>query len=299
MAENAGHFRLLGLVGGALAALAGFREPVVRRVGLLLLLAHAAPILSYSMPVRSDGGGAAGPTLRIAYANLGWPRDRVPAPLLEWIARENPDVVVLTEYDPQAAEALASLASTRPHRIEETRTDRFGMAVFSRVPLADSSLLVVDDWGVPAILVAGDSPAWRLWLLHPLPPSTPEQRTLRDQYLGNVAALVERETGPTIVVGDINTTERSAGYARLEAAGLRDARRGRGWSPSWPSFKLSWRGHEAWLLGLPFAIPIDHVFTRGTAAVTRREFGPPFGSDHLPILLEAVIPVVPPEERRL
>ena len=63
----------------------------------------------------------------------------------------------------------------------------------------------------------------------------------------------------------------------LAATGLKDARRGFGLDPSWPTFLP--------LLG----IPIDHVAVSDEFLVTDHRKLPAFGSDHFPVIAELVL----------
>lgn len=282
--ENLGHFRVMGLLAASLAAPIGRHRRALLYAGAVLALLHGAAILQYNLsPAHATADQS---SLRIAYANIGWPQDRDAGRLLAWLRAADPDLVCLTEYDPPALAALSPLLDSYRFNTIVVREDRFGMAIFSRLPVSDSWVGPMESFGVPVINVGLESGALGLWLVHPVPPKTPDQQESRDTMLRRLAGRIRSEPRPVLVVGDMNTTERIAAFDDLLAAGLVDARIGRGWEPSWPAFKLHRRSLLSWLFGLPFAIPIDHVLASPRIPVLRRTLGPPFGSDHLPILLE-------------
>lgn len=284
--ENLGHFRLLGLAAAALGALGGLRCRPVPWVGAGLAAAHAAAILSFSPGAAAPPAGAApeaARTVRLLSANLGWPYARRPADFAAIVRRESPDLVALTEFDPDAERDLAGLLAAYPHRVVWTRSDRFGIALFSRIPFADSRAGAFDRTGLPTVRCRFDTPAWEAWVVHPVPPGDPVMKRLRDDALAAVADSAGRSTIPIVLVGDLNTTERTASFRTLLRAGLWDSRRGFGWSPTWPAFANPWIGLPAAAL---FAIPLDHVLVSPGIAVADRRVAPAFGSDHLPIVVD-------------
>jgi endonuclease/exonuclease/phosphatase (EEP) superfamily protein YafD len=107
---------------------------------------------------------------------------------------------------------------------------------------------------------------------------------MRNTSLAAIAKLAASETNPVLVIGDLNTTERSSGYELL-TPNLRDSRRGWGWSPSWGPF-LRWLSPLNLLVG----IPIDHACVSSDVVVDDRRLGPHFGSDHLPLSVSIAIP---------
>lgn len=87
---------------------------------------------------------------------------------------------------------------------------------------------------------------------------------------------------PLIVGGDLNVTMWSSQYQSMIAnSGLRNARQGYGILPTQSVFfpQIPW-----------LAIPIDHFLVSKDILVTNMQTGGNIGSDHLPILLDALIP---------
>jgi endonuclease/exonuclease/phosphatase (EEP) superfamily protein YafD len=188
--------------------------------------------------------------------------------------REQPDLLLLLEYNSRWGTALSSLLTEYPHRIVAEREDFFGLALFSRIPLTDAS--VIDLLGVPAVVArldlgAGD--AVRFIGLHLSPPMSAREASERNAQLDFVGQLAAAEPGPLIVAGDFNVSPYSPVLADwLERSALTDTRRGRGFGMSWP-------------VSLPvLGIPIDHVLVSEDFLVAAHYYGPAFGSDHYPVV---------------
>jgi endonuclease/exonuclease/phosphatase (EEP) superfamily protein YafD len=97
----------------------------------------------------------------------------------------------------------------------------------------------------------------------------------RNRQLVEIARFLAAQTGPLVLLGDLNTTPWNFYFQRLLAdSGLRSSAEGRGYQASWP--------------GAPFLlrIPLDHVLLSPELRVVRREIGPDVGSDHLPVIVE-------------
>jgi endonuclease/exonuclease/phosphatase (EEP) superfamily protein YafD len=88
-----------------------------------------------------------------------------------------------------------------------------------------------------------------------------------------------RSDPPALVMGDLNATPWSRPFAELRAhGGLCDSRAGFGVQPSFPSASAALR------------IPIDHLLASCSIGVRDRRIGPDVGSDHLPVILDLVVP---------
>jgi endonuclease/exonuclease/phosphatase (EEP) superfamily protein YafD len=80
-------------------------------------------------------------------------------------------------------------------------------------------------------------------------------------------------------MGDFNATPWSRPYRRLHnGTGTCDTRAGYGVQASYPA--------DSWLL----RIPIDHVLASCNVGVRDRRIGPDVGSDHLPVIVDLVLP---------
>ena len=80
-------------------------------------------------------------------------------------------------------------------------------------------------------------------------------------------------------MGDMNATPWSRPFGTLVAAsGLCDSRAGFGVQASWPAWSAIVR------------VPIDHVLVPCDVGVTARRIERDVGSDHLPVVVDLVVP---------
>ena len=83
-----------------------------------------------------------------------------------------------------------------------------------------------------------------------------------------------------IVSGDLNLTCYSSGFGDFaRAGGLHDTMRGQGLQPTWPT---QW----PWFM----RIPIDHCLVSPELGVRSRRLGGDIASDHMPVLVDLVVP---------
>ena len=268
------HFRPQYGVAAALLAIALLvqRRPRAAVLAALIAFAHLWPVGSGSQAVASAQCRGDGDGLTVVTANLSF-RDPDPRALLAWLAREQPDLVLLQELTPRWAEALESLPGYPHHRFL-ARGDPYGVGVLSRWPVTG---LVPQDLagdGLPSLIGALDTGRERLMLavVHTHWPLLPDLMRRRDRAVSRLAEEVRRQPGPWIVGGDFNLTSYSPVFQHLlEVSGLRETRPRGSWSPSWRA--------DFW----PLALRIDHVLVTRQLCSEASEVGPEFGSDHRPV----------------
>ena len=279
------HFRwywfLLSMAG--LVACLRWRRPTAVACLAIAAAANARDLLPYWLP-RSQTSVAASDTadrrLVVISMNVHRVNDDSTA-AVAYLRARHADVVVVLEVDADWAAALDGLADVFPHRAIRPRDDNFGIAVLSRLPLADVEERVFCDTGYPSILatVRRDAGDVRLIATHPFPPFNARCTTLLTEHLDGVAAAAAAAPLPCVVAGDLNATPWSRPFRRLVAtSGLVDTALGRGVRPTWHAYLPAPR------------IPIDHVLVPPGAVVLRREVGPDIGSDHFPVEVEFVLP---------
>ncbi|MFN0161759.1 MAG: endonuclease/exonuclease/phosphatase family protein [Burkholderiales bacterium] len=209
-------------------------------------------------------------TITVISANVEF--DNVDAaPLLNWVGRESPDIVVLLEVNERYAARLAALKAY-PHRRIVPRDDPFGIALLSRHPVTHVSV-IEDAIGVPHIEAEVDWNGQRMRVLavHPMPPLSANFAAERDAKLAAWSKNLASAGMPGIIIGDLNATPWSSAFRGVGAAGLK---RTTSLGPTWPSA----------LQGL-MGIPIDHVLATRDWRRVASSLGPDLGADHRPVIV--------------
>jgi endonuclease/exonuclease/phosphatase (EEP) superfamily protein YafD len=188
-----------------------------------------------------------------------------------------PDVIALIETDARWLRALVpSLASFSS--FEYPASNGFGLALDTRGPLHPQ----VRFLGVFPSIVGTFEHAGRsisIIVTHPVPQVLRKTITMHEQQLARVGAYARSMTAPTLILGDLNTTPWSAEFRRLvEVGGLCDTRAGFGLQATFP----------AWLFAM--RIPLDHVLVSCSVGVRDRRVERDVGSDHLPVVVDLVVP---------
>jgi len=245
---------------------------------LALALFAAAPLAPYRS---SDVAGVPGSTLDVVVANV-WFRNDEPARLLEWLADDAPDVIVMLEATPRWRVAIAEAAAGYPWQVWSG-----GILVISRVPLDQFRVLPFGgDRGAhgersDAVLFSVRKDGARLGIVaaHTHWPLGRASATRRNAELAALAHVLRFVPGPRVLLGDLNTTPFSPQFARLERdAGLVSCSRARGWHPTWPA------------LFPPLGIPIDHCLRSAEVRIDAVTTGPYVGSDHYPLRVRLRLP---------
>ena len=269
------HFRFQYLWVGIIvvAACAALRMRGWFDVALIATLINAlwlVPDLS-----RSPRSLPAGAPLRVLVLNVHTESSGFAA-VTQLIADTKPDVVGLVEVDARWLAALTPALAPYAHKIEKPRNDNFGVALYSKLTMAGSAELVGSL--LPTVVATIDVQGTQLGVLltHPIPPVSSAALTDEESQLSAVAARARTMT-PVIVMGDLNATPWSRPFF-IAANGLCDSRAGFGLQASFPATSALLR------------IPIDHVLVSCSIGVRSREIERDVGSDHLPVLVDLVVP---------
>jgi len=261
-----------------LTSLRRWRMLVVACVALVVSGSAVAPMWFSPQTIKAVNSTTTPTTsIRILHANV-LSSNNQHSLLLDLIAKEQPDLVMLQEINSDWLEALDSLASDYPFSCISSREDNFGMAVYSRLPLLDAAVRQFGSAPVPSMFfqIEFDNTLIDVIASHPMPPSSAAAQSSRDEQITEIAAFAEGRANPLIFVGDLNTTMWTASYRSLcQKLGLTNARNGFGVMPSWPA-------------NLPgfMRIPIDHILISDEFLAVDCRLGPKIGSDHLPLIVE-------------
>ena len=196
--------------------------------------------------------------------------------LIEQIQIEDPDIVLLQEVDVWWISALTPIQSAYEYKIEVPRSDNFGIALYSKIPVSKHYIRDWGEAGVPSIeaeLELGNV-SFNFIGTHPVPPVSKQYYDARNSQILDVSSRVKELENPKIVMGDLNTSTWSSDYKTLESeTGLYNAARGFGVFPTWPTRLL------------PMMIPIDHCLVSNHFTVVEVRQGKDIGSDHLPLIV--------------
>lgn len=279
-------FAVVGLAAMLLLALAMPGWPL-HKIALLLILAGSLAVDAYRIApytrlarVESLPAGRAdsGQRLSIVVSNV-LQDNKDPEPLRRVLAELSPDLVLLLEVDRRWMDDLAGLKSSHPFRVAQPLDNAYGIALFSRLELAQAGVGYLMEADIPSIraqVVLGSGERVEVFGIHPRPPEPRSgDSTERDAELILVARKARESKLPVIVMGDLNDVAWSH-TTRLfrRISGLLDPRIGRGHFPTFP-------------VALPFLrYPLDHVFHSKSLRLADFRVLPDIGSDHFPVYAE-------------
>lgn len=246
------------------------------------LLLGLTPAMQALKPPDSQASDRDLGRLRLLSANVHT-HNRNHQAVLDLIAAEDPDVVLLMELDSQWIEALTPLTQQYPfHQVCPDDSGNFGIGWWSRLPVEQFAF---EDFGtytrqVQGILrLPGPAGKYRIRFIgvHPLPPKSADYAARRNQVFDGIANhLASHERLPTIVAGDMNSSRYAPRFqAFCRNAALFDAGYD-AWGRTWPA-------------GLVFSVlslRIDHVLIDGSWRVRSFRTGPDIGSDHYPLIVD-------------
>jgi len=214
-------------------------------------------------------------SLTVASFNVGQ-RSSIRDITFRWIDSVEPDIVVLTNVTEDWVNS-AELAD--PYLIlNELPMDRTsGIVVLARDEheVEIKRVTAVRDEVVRIETSIGDRPVVVFAVQSPVA-SNETDAGHRSEYFDEVAAMVQQETGPRIVVGDFESTSWSHTFRELlDEADLVDSLRGYGLQPSWPA--------DRWAI---LRLPFDHLVHSADLTTVDRYLGPELGVEHMPIVVK-------------
>lgn len=229
--------------------------------------------------VSAGGATKASGQLSLLIANV-YQYNRKVEPLLSYIERLQPDIVVLLETDKWWMEQLQSVREHYPYRIEMPQENTYGLLFYSKLPIEKPEVRRLIAQEVPSVrchVRLEDGQSVLFFGLHPKPPAPSEsiRTTEKDQELLLIAKEAANNTGPVIVAGDLNdvawsyTTELFQKMSRLL-----DPRKGRGF------FNTFHAQHPL------MRFPLDHIFCSDHFRLIRLRRLGDIGSDHFPVFIQ-------------
>lgn len=201
------------------------------------------------------------------------------ASVIKRIRQYNPDIFITTESDSIWQKQLVSLEETYPFRVPVPQSNTYGMHLYSRFPLDESSIRFLVERDIPSIRTKVKLPSgeWiTLFIVHPRPPVPTEASDSRerDAEIIMVAKEARKEKGAVIVAGDFNDvawSETTELFQRV--SGFLDPRRGRGF-------------YNTFHANIPiFRWPLDHIFHSSHFKLIKMERVGRVNSDHFPMFI--------------
>lgn len=268
------HFKVQYAVLFAFACIAG----LMSKRHLIAALAGAGAVVSGSSVVAYAGltsASASTADFRLVSFNT-WYRNRDHTRWTDYVARMNPDVIVLQEITRLQAEQLRSRLPRHVHMYVDAAKPH-GAVILSRWPIASAATLELTPDGVRAAEVRV---RWRdeeiaVIGVHLHWPVGPDASRMRNHELAALASHARQIDAPLLIAGDFNVTPWSTRLRDFAGdSGLADCARGHNLAPTWPAQFP------------PLQIRIDHCFASPEWRVVDVNSGPYLGSDHRPMVAE-------------
>jgi endonuclease/exonuclease/phosphatase (EEP) superfamily protein YafD len=247
-------------------------------VSIFCILLNLIEVMPWYLPARAIATNANPQPLRVLQSNVFF-KNKQYSEVISMVKAENPDLAVFQEVTDAWAKELAALHDILPYSIVPQDTNKFGIVIYSKLPLENSS--IQDFEGVRRSIFADVKIQDRVVsviVTHLTIPITRSSFDRRNKHLIEIGNSVAKIKNPFLVLGDFNITMWSPFYQRfIDRTGLRNARSGFGILPTWPT-------------NMPLlSIPIDHCLVSPTIKVLKLRAGRRVGSDHLPLITDLVI----------
>lgn len=217
------------------------------------------------------------PRLTVAVSNV-LQSNRASDRLIRVLTAVDADILLFVETDGWWRERLDVLLGTHPHTVQCPLSNTYGMLLYSRLPLLNTSIDFLVQPDVPSIQAQvrlDDGTTVWLNCVHPRPPVPGEsdESLERDAELLLVGKRVCDAEQPVVVCGDLNDVAWSR-TTRLfqKTSGLVDPRKGRGMFSTF----------HARFPGVRF--PLDHILHSTEFRLVEMRRLPFVGSDHFPVV---------------
>lgn len=279
--ELTSHFKLQYLI----ASFCPFFFFLLRRhslglgLSLFCLLINLYDIAPWYLPQSfGTANEIQGQRIRVLQSNVDKYDNDYPK-VISLVREEKPDIAVFLEVGKTGAKKLEVLQDILPYSIVHQEEEIDGTAIYSKLPLENKSVKSLGG-GRRSVLadITIQGKVISIVASHPSMATRKPFFKERNSQLDAIAVQVTNMKNP-LVVGDFNVTMWSPYYKRfVSKAGLRNARRGFGILPTWPT--------SSPLL----SIPIDHCFVGRDIKVLKIRTGRQVGSAHWPLITDLLIP---------
>lgn len=191
--------------------------------------------------------------------------------LFKEIEKLDPTIVGLQEVDTAWTTTAVNKLTNYPYQIVIPRSDNFGIALFSKIPIKKIKQLNLGRNGIPTIVceVEVDNKIVKLIYTHPFSPMTSEYFEDRNIQFEALSHEVDTKI-PTIFFGDLNVTPWSLNFKKLldESKLIHSSK---SIVATWPS--------STYLM----SIPIDHFLHKNGLSIVDVKVLGDIGSDHFPL----------------
>ncbi|WP_061963499.1 endonuclease/exonuclease/phosphatase family protein [Demequina aurantiaca] len=227
-----------------------------------LVAASAAVLvlcLIWAVPMFTAQHALGGGVVRVATINLTFGQADVDA-VVELVRDHEVNILAAQEVTPEAVEALraAGLDDLLPYSEVAAEPGVTGTGLWSRSPLSKATTLDTSDeveklGGYVSQAVKADvdvaGQQLTVFAIHPAAPGLTAHASW-DADLSRLTDVLAGQSGPTLVLGDFNTTRDHRAFREIQALGYADAadQAGAGFLPTFPEGRGPW----------PF-VAIDHA----------------------------------------
>lgn len=214
--------------------------------------------------------------MTLLHLNLAGERNKDYKTFLGQIAKENPDIVLVSESTPVWADALSeNLKSKYPYFDKGFKSE---LAIYSKYPIVLSEIKEIVFIERKRLLTKVVHPVLgpvTILLVHPVIPLWDESLAARNEELELYPKDLKGFDTPHILVGDLNCTRWSPYFDKLLKEGeLKNSENGFGYNPTWPD------------VAIKPVLTIDHVLVSKELSIKERRNLANAGSDHLPVLVK-------------
>lgn len=196
------------------------------------------------------------------------------------------DLVAIQELGTGFEAALSTaLLDEYPYRVIYADDNYKGTGILSRYPIAEHELYYTGLEVFPYLEATLDVDGQPLTVLnaHPAPPAfSLAGGVYAIRAEGDIPSLINRYdmAQPTLILGDFNMPDQSAGHDMMREAGWQDAFREAGWGFGL-TFPAAGRFHS---IPLGRLVRIDYVWTTPHFTAVEVSTGAKLGSDHIPVV---------------